>query len=122
MQLSPLFVLEDGCEEALYTTVKAANQCVISTVLHCHKLRGRGGHMHLKEAGVDFGLCSALFRILKSQKEIYFQEGHEVWIWEEKTAAIIFLFLELITYTFYMFSKIKWLAKVHWKLVAELEN
>lgn len=34
MQLAfTLFGLEDGCEEAVSTTVKVANQCVISTVL-----------------------------------------------------------------------------------------
>lgn len=46
------------------------------------------------EDRVDFRLCSAIFRILKSQKELYFQEGHGVWIWEERTRLITFLFLE----------------------------
>lgn len=43
---------------------------------------------------MDFRLFSALLRLPKSEKDIYFQEGHGVWIWEERTLAIIFLFLE----------------------------
>lgn len=39
----------------------------------------------------DFRLCSAIFRILKSQIELYFQEGHGVWIWEERTGDHIFI-------------------------------
>lgn len=43
-----------------------------------------------------------LFRKLKSQKEIYFQEGHGVWIWEEKTLLIMYLFLETNIYFIYL--------------------
>lgn len=124
MQLAvTLFVLEDGCEEALSTTVKVANQCVISTVLALPWVVWKRWP-RASEGGLGWILgCaqhSSEYQNLK--KRFTFRKVMGFGFGRRGLWRSYFYFLKLIKYVFYIFSKIKWLEKVHWKLVAELEN